>query len=421
MLFKEKKTILMLLDKEFPPDVRVRREAIALIEAGYRVILLCRNLQKQKTSEVIDGIHIQRLPAFHIASTAIRKIISKPVFFNPAYIIKAMGIIRTNSICGIHVHDLPLAPLAIILSQILQVPAIVDFHEDYPAMIRSEKRQGLQGLLFNNLHLLEYIEKWVLAHSKNVISVSHENTARIESMGLSDLKCITLMNVVDLDEFILPREIYADDPPPYKILYTGIIGPARGLELIIHSLSKLTEKHKNSIILHIVGDGKARIKLEQQCHKYNLERQIQFLGMVPRDHLSSFVLQSHICIIPHEPNDHTNSTIPNKIFEFMAAKKPVIVSNTIPMQKIVNATQCGVVFDYQKPDSFNEALVSLIESKDLRNKLGENGFRNVQETYNWNHEKRKLIHLYDQIIKESLNNSEILRYTDVSPKINHTK
>ncbi len=401
MQFKEKKTILMLLDKEFPPDVRVRREAIAMIQAGYHVILLCRNLHKQKTSEIIHGIHIQRLPAFHIASTTIRKIISKPVFFNPAYIIKAFGIIKTNSISVIHVHDLPLAPLAIALSKLLHVPAIVDFHEDYPAMIRSEKRKGLQGLLFNNLHLLEHIEKCVLHYSKNVISVSSENTKRIESMGLNNVKCITLMNVVDLDEFIFPDGIHPDDPPPYKILYTGIIGPARGLELIIHCISKLTKKHKNSIILQIVGDGKTRIKLEQQCRKYNLEHQIQFCGMVPRDQLSSFVLQSHICIIPHEPNDHTNSTIPNKLFEFMAAKKPVIVSNTIPMQKIVDSTQCGVVFDYQQPDSFNEALVSLIENKKLRIKLGQNGFHNVQETYNWKHEKQKLIHLYDQIIKKS--------------------
>ena len=85
--------------------------------------------------------------------------------------------------------------------------------------------------------------------------------------------------------------------------------------------------------------------------------------------------------------------MPNKIFQFMILQKPVVVSNTGPMMRIVNDAECGLVFKERDPQSLAETIIQLADDN-LRQQLGENAKRAVEDRYNWKETVKALLNLY---------------------------
>ena len=85
--------------------------------------------------------------------------------------------------------------------------------------------------------------------------------------------------------------------------------------------------------------------------------------------------------------------MPNKIFQFMILGKPVVVSSTAPMMRIVNDAECGLIFKERDPQSLAETIIQLADDS-LRQRFGENAKRAVEDRYNWKETARILLNLY---------------------------
>ena len=103
----------------------------------------------------------------------------------------------------------------------------------------------------------------------------------------------------------------------------------------------------------------------------------------------SYILDSDICIVPHDVSDFINSTIPNKLFDYMACKKPVIASDAAPFKRIFEETDCGLIFKSKDISDFADKVVQLADPV-LRKKMGANGFKAIASKYNWEHDSRVL-------------------------------
>lgn len=77
----------------------------------------------------------------------------------------------------------------------------------------------------------------------------------------------------------------------------------------------------------------------------------------------------------------------------MMLGKPVVVSSTKPMMRIVNDAECGLIFEVQNPQSLAEVIIQLGDEQ-MRNRLGENGKRAVHNRYNWQQTVKALLQLY---------------------------
>ena len=82
-----------------------------------------------------------------------------------------------------------------------------------------------------------------------------------------------------------------------------------------------------------------------------------------------------------------------KNFQFMMLGKPVVVSSTRPMMRVVRDAQCGLIFTERDPHALAEAIIKL-EDADLRRRLGENGRQAVADRYNWQQTVQVLLELY---------------------------
>jgi glycosyltransferase involved in cell wall biosynthesis len=88
---------------------------------------------------------------------------------------------------------------------------------------------------------------------------------------------------------------------------------------------------------------------------------------------------------------------PNKLFEAMAAGKPVIVSRGTFMSEVVEREKCGMSVTYGSAEELLGALQKLRDDPDLRESLGANGLRAAREKYNWSVMKQRLLKLYSDL------------------------
>src|SRR5437763_13990156 len=96
--------------------------------------------------------------------------------------------------------------------------------------------------------------------------------------------------------------------------------------------------------------------------KMNLSSHIRFLGSIDYDKAMSYIAHSDIGLIPHHVTESWNTTLPNKLFDYMSMGKAVIVSNAAPAERIVKEEKCGVVFHDRDPDDLARAILALASS-----------------------------------------------------------
>jgi len=121
------------------------------------------------------------------------------------------------------------------------------------------------------------------------------------------------------------------------------------------------------------------------------------LRWVPFEKVSSYFSISAVCLVPHNDFEHTQTTVPYKLFQSMISGKPVVVSDVRPLKRIVDETGAGLVFNAGDPSSLAAVLVELYQKPELADRLGRNGYSAAQGLYSWRHDAERLIRLYDEM------------------------
>ncbi|MDZ7370050.1 MAG: glycosyltransferase family 4 protein [candidate division KSB1 bacterium] len=390
------RNILMLLQSDFPPDIRVSKEIKALTKAGHKIYLLCNN-KNLPEKEIIDGAYVIRLPRMNFLPSKAAKILRMPFFFNPLWFYLILKVIRKERIDIIHVHDLPLAPLAVGVGKLTSLSVVYDMHENYPAaMAIWAKRLSWLERQIKNPIIAQKLNRFAIKHAERIIVVVEEHRDKLIKEGVSPNKLAVVGNTVDVQEFLglpIDTEIIDQFRSYFTILYIGSFAVDRGLETAILAMKYLKDKIPNVRLL-LVGSGKNLEDLQQLTKNENLEGWVEFVGWVPFKKVPSFVSAAKVCIIPQPSNPANDSTIPHKLFQYMLLEKPVLVSDAAPLKRIVEECKCGKVFRSDDPKHFSEMVQSLYESSET---YGANGRKWVERKYNWGNASKNLIALYSSL------------------------
>ena len=130
--------ILMLLDTEFPPDIRVENEAQSLIDAGHEVHLLSYSFNTKPKYEVYRGIHIHR---FNIARQLAKKmlgLLNQVPVYKLIWSREVLKILDSQKFDAVHIHDLPLCCLIKTIKRVYTIHVTADMHENYPYLVAEQ-------------------------------------------------------------------------------------------------------------------------------------------------------------------------------------------------------------------------------------------------------------------------------------------
>ena len=381
--------ILMILDHEFPPDIRVENEMETLSEAGHEIHLACYTRKNRPGYEKGETCHIHRKAISGLVYKSSVAALTFPLYFHfwRRFITRLAREFRFDAI---HVHDLPLTEVAAGICRKENIELTVDLHENWPAYLRiSSHTQSVLGrLLSPNNKWIKY-EKQVLRQADRIVVVVDEARERLIKLGLDPTIIHVVSNTLNLKHFTV-SEIPAKGSD-VVLFYAGGLSYHRGIQVVLKALATVKDSIPE-LKCWILGEGSFRVKLQELCAALDLEDRVTFHGWIPYEQMTEMMNQADYTLIPHLKSDHTDSTIPHKLFQYMYAQKPVISSNCVPIERIIMETNSGYIYPSDKSENLAEIFRHLNE--EAKKELGSNGARWVRQKFNWDHDSSVLLAIY---------------------------
>jgi glycosyltransferase involved in cell wall biosynthesis len=402
----------MVLQRYFPPDIRVEKEARALVKAGHEVFVLSLGREGAPDKEVIDGVRILRWGGHQSKMSWVLDYLSYSVsFVHPFWRQIIAYAARQYNMEAIHVHDLVLVKTGLVIARKLGIPLVADLHENFAEGIKTWVKEWgvLKGSLVQTLipvRRWEKLERSCIQQADRIITVVDEARSHyLEKYGGSPEKIIVLMNVEDLkyfDRIELDKSICNDYKGRFVISYIGGFEQERELETAIRAMPKVLEQIPNALLLLVGGKGSKVYmkKLEKLSKDLNIGRNVIFTGWVDYKYVPSYIAVSSVCLVPH-PSGLADMGLPNKLFQYMAMKKPVVATDVKPIKRILEGAKSGIVFPSRDYRKMAEAIIKLHANEQYASELGINGRRAVETKYNWKIEAKKLLQVYDELEKRS--------------------
>jgi glycosyltransferase involved in cell wall biosynthesis len=148
-----------------------------------------------------------------------------------------------------------------------------------------------------------------------------------------------------------------------------------------------------------VIEGSYLKMLKDLINKFDVASHITIIGWVPANMVLSYISSATVGTVPHDTNPHTDNTIPHKLFQYMIAKTPVLVSSSAPLARTVMAAKAGVIFKAGDPVDCAKKIRDMYDNQSLLSKYATNGYNYVmKDGHNWENESAPvLISTYDKL------------------------
>lgn len=385
--------LLHVWDAEYPWDVRAEKVMRSLKGGGHEVHLVARNRERAVTTEELEEATIHRLRSWRALGRSLDAASQFPAFMNPRWIHHIFSIAREQGVEAIIVRDLPLAPTAVWISRWLRIPVILDMAENYPAMIRDIWESGRQGRfdwIVRNPSFVSKVETWIVRAVDHVVVVVEESGDRLVKMGVDPSRISVVHNTPWPAR--IPKTIPSrpSSHGTLRLVYLGLLEKPRGLDAVLRGLAELRgeclETH-----FDIIGGGRDEGLLKAEANALGFSSDsIRFHGVLPYEEALRVVKSADIGLVPHLAVESWNTTIPNKLFDYMSHGLPVVTSDAKPAARIVRSADCGAVFDGGDSRDFAESIRALLDPG-VRERLGRNGRQAVLSQYNWDVDGSRLL------------------------------
>lgn len=404
-----KKKILFIIDSKFPPAIRVLKQSKSLSNNGYDCAVLSPPNQDQTEYEVLDKIKIFR-PKL-LERGIFDKFYQMVTLFSPRWFFSIRKIVKKYKPDVIHIYDIWLGKST--FAAIKSKPVILDLKENMPAAVQQyskgfKKIQFALTKIFLNYNRLLSYERNLINKANLVIVVAKEAYNRVLNQhGKLLKKKLFLVENLESKEFLkksfLKKNVY--NKKYFNVSYIGGFAPHRGLETLIKSFIFI-KKTDQKIKLNLVGATNSNyLDYLLNIIKFNnLEKYVKIHKWINTKDVKSYISQSNICVVPHESNYHTNTTQPWKLTQYMLAKKPILVSSSPPLARIVSSASAGMIFKASDPEDCFKKIIEMKKNYKNLIKFGENGLKFVlKKKNNWEDKSEKdLLNAYYNLSKKKI-------------------
>jgi glycosyltransferase involved in cell wall biosynthesis len=386
----------------------VVKEGLSLLEAGYQSAVMCPPINGRPEREEWRGISIYRPVVLGGARRAIDKLMYQAAFWSPAWVRAIREVILEYRPDVLQVHDVWLGRSVFLAAQDQKI--VMDLHENMPAAV-VEYLKGYRGAfkwfnaVFKSRGRVARYERALLRKADMVLVVVEDALRRVvsECPDLATGKTVNVENLESkdfLNEKAAVGEVIGRDH--FSILYIGGIAPHRGIDTLIAAMKHVKAWGLN-VRLHLVGAKKSDYlqMLEDLIKRLDVGSHVSITGWVPFESVLAYIRQASVGTVPHHSNPHTNSTIPHKLFQYMIAATPVLVSSSPPLAHTVEAARAGLIFLAGDELDCATKIRDMYDAPDLLKRFAGNGFKYVMEDgHNWEEESAPtLVAAYDRLLQ----------------------
>ncbi|MFF2549773.1 glycosyltransferase family 4 protein [Nocardia sp. NPDC058058] len=391
--------ILILVENlSVPFDRRVWQESRALVDAGYRVTVICPMGAKQdrEPEATIEGVRILRYP--------LRAATGGPAGYLREYSLAlwhtlrlAWKVRREGPIDVVQACNPP--DLLFLIALVLRVGGtrfVFDHHDLVPELFLSRFGGG-GGPLYRVSKLLERI---TFACADAVISTNESYRQVAIRRGHMAPELVTVVrSAPDLSRFV-PRE---PDPSlkrgkPYLGAYLGVMGPQDGVDYALRAIALLRDKlGRTDTHFLFMGGGDAFDDLVALSKELGLEDLVEFTGRVPDEFVQTGLSTADICLSPDPHNPLNDVSTMNKVVEYMAMSRPLVSFELTEAR--VSAGAAAVYVAGNDELGFAEAIAELLDDPARRERMGAFGRSRVERELSWDTSRQNLIEFYARVFR----------------------
>lgn len=375
----------VVVQTDFPDVTQVRPRKIAkkLNEEGTdRGFVFARD--ERATEQDVSYTTVERFAWGK--GTPLFGLLTSKIPFNPFWIIwLAIRFVR-DDIDVVVGSDIRAGFPAIIAGKIVSVPVILDLQENNAARQRRLPVESLSHLVTRNYRIIDAFELFCVRQADEVWVVVEERKHPLIRAGVPEQKFTVINNTPLLSEF----DEHSDTDETFEwsgfsLIYVGVVTRIRGLELAIKALPHFP-KEDDDVQVVIAGEGEYTHTLESLATELEVADRVHFLGRIPQESFANFLQAGDVGLILREINEHHNTAMPNKLYDYMMAETPVVATNLDPVRRILEDTNAGTVLPRDvTPEEFAERVSELRHGGEL-NEYGTNGRTAVETEYNWSEE-----------------------------------
>jgi len=404
--------ILFLTDNFYPetnaPAKRTLEHCNEWIRKGHKITIItgAPNFPKGKIfngyknkiyqSEVINKIYIKRVWTFISA--------------NEGFILRILDYLSfmfSSFFCGIFTkkHDIIVATSpqfftlisGYFISLFRKTPLVLEIRDLWPESIVSVGAISEKSI---TIKILKKISLFLYKKSNLIICVTKSFKKDLVNRGIDKNKIKVIENGFDLSKNLQPilsinevEEKFQIHRDTFYVSFTGTIGMAHGLEIVLNAASKT---NKNITFL-IIGEGARKNILMNKAIKMNIKN-IKFINHLDWQEIIDINQLIDLHLVHLKKDDEFKKVIPSKIFESMALKKSIIMGVDGESRQILDRAQCS--FNIQ-PENSSE-LANTINKIQKRNKLlkdmGQNGYIFLEKNYSRKILANKMIEYLQSVI-----------------------
>lgn len=380
-----RKKIIYIWKSSYPWDVRVEKICNSLSK-DYEVLILARWGGEPKKAERINNITIHRV-GFKEES-----IKSTPISANPVWKKELTKVIKGFKPDLLIVREIMLGTLVGKLGKKYGISTIMDMAENYPALMKmwhKYNNSAFKRLVMRTLEIPNMVEKSAVSRMNGIVVVCEEQINRLnKSYSYPSDKIKIIKNTPYIIE--KPKQDFQGEKIIF--LHHGWLTEEKKIDIFIKSFA---EVYGNNINFELIVAGSGNCLPEYKELALGIDN-IRFIGEYKYSDLRSIISNCSIGILPYEENDFNNYTIHNKLFDYFALSKPVLVSNAKPIARIVNESGSGFVVDCTTSEKLTENLNKLDYSE--LEKLGDNAYNAYITKYNWGEDEKNLLKFVREFI-----------------------
>jgi len=391
-LTRTQQSVLIIVENlPVPFDRRVWQEARALHEAGYEVSIVCpKGKGFERSRETREGIEIYRHRIWE-ASGPLGYLIEYSWALAAEFYL-AVKVYARSRFRILHACNPPDTIFLIgRFFKLFGVRFLFDHHDLNPELF--EAKFGRKSGLFYRLVCLAERLTFRTADVSIATNESYRQVALTRG-GMRPERVFIVRSCPELQRIRLgPPQPELKQGKPFLVVYLGVMGPQEGLDLLMESVDFIVnDRNRHDISFVLIGGGTELPKLQRLVAGMGLEGAVKFTGRIPDEALAAYLSTADVCVAPDPLNPMNDKSTMNKILEYMAFGRPVVLYDLTEGRR--SAGDAALYARPNDPVDFAEQILKLLDSESLRHELGGRGRRRIEEGLNWEIEKKALLEAY---------------------------
>lgn len=379
-MIKQKLHHCMVVFKPYPYfEIRVQREAEALIKRGHSVDVICPKYNNDSSEDEHNMVNIYRVNMFWTTNNKLFVRFKQYLQFFFLVFWK-LTLLHTNKrdYDTIQTHNLPdFLVFSTLIPKLFGARIILDIHDLMPEFFQTRVGSDEKKFLLKLVFLQERLS---CRYADLVITVTEHWRQRLINRGVASDKIIVVMNLADKKHFQpIPFSIQKKQDR-FCLFYHGSMPYQYGLDLVLKAIVKLRDQIP-TIYFKLVGHGEACEKLKKMVLELQLENYVEFIKIQPIEKLQSLIETADLAVVPYLDDPFTDSLMPTKLMEYAVCGIPCIVSRTTAISTYFDDD----MVEFFQPGDVNDlagAILKLYKNPRKREELGLN-IQRFNERYNW--------------------------------------